>query len=94
MALKKGQRVVFRPTHAKELQLKGKVVRVHEDGKMVDVVSEAANGSVSRVYTAHADDVVPFKDAVEVPERDETPAEEETREAAEEAEEEAEDRQP
>jgi hypothetical protein len=55
MALKKGQRVRFRPTHHKELELTGSVKRVYEDNS-VDVKSDAGNGSISRLYSAHASD--------------------------------------
>lgn len=62
MALKSGQRVTFRPTHAKEQKLTGKVKRVHKGGDAVDVTSDADNGSVSRVYTVHADDVTAIEE--------------------------------
>jgi hypothetical protein len=57
---KVGQRVKFYRTHDKSTQLTGAIVRVwpgEED--LVDVKTEAGNGSISRVETAHAADVTP-----------------------------------
>ena len=61
MALKVGQSIKFRPTHQKELELSGKVKAVR--GDLVDVLSDAANGSVSRVHSVHAKDCT----AIETP---------------------------
>ncbi len=55
MALEIGQRVKFRTSHQKELELTGTIESV--SGDSVAVMADEANGSVSRVYVAHAADV-------------------------------------
>jgi hypothetical protein len=56
--LKVGQKVKFSPTHQKDITFTGTIVAIHEGAAdCVDVKSEAGNGSVSRLYTAHAADV-------------------------------------
>jgi len=59
MKVKLGERVQFRPTHAKDLLLTGIVGRIHKDEKTVDISSEPGNGSISRIYSAHVDDCQP-----------------------------------
>ena len=56
MIAKLGERVQFRPTHAKELLLTGVVLKLYQDSRTVDIESEPGNGSVSRIYSAHLDD--------------------------------------
>lgn len=59
--LKVGQKVKFRPTHQKDIELAGTVAKVNKDGT-VDVQSTAGNGSVSRLYPAHLSDIWPDHD--------------------------------
>lgn len=54
MAPQVGDRIKFRPTHQKDLELTGEVKAVH--GDHVEVLSEAANGSVERLYVADLKD--------------------------------------
>lgn len=61
MSLKVGQRVRFRPTHQKELELTGKVQEINSDSVVVE--SDAGNGSVSRVYAVHANDCAAIEEA-------------------------------
>ena len=49
-----GDRVKFRPTHQKELELTGTVRDIGTD--VVEIETDEANGSVSRLYVAHAAD--------------------------------------
>lgn len=65
MAPKVGDRIKFRPTHQKDLELTGKVKAVN--GKEAVVLSEAGNGSVSRVYHVHTDDCTPITEEKPAP---------------------------
>jgi len=56
MNLKVGNRVKFRPSHQKDLELTGEVQEISEDHKTVDVLSEEHNGSAPRLYTVHESD--------------------------------------
>lgn len=56
--LEVGQRVEFFRSHDKQTKLTGTIVKVHDGPEdVVDVKSDAGNGSVSRVDTVHAFDV-------------------------------------
>jgi hypothetical protein len=60
--LNEGDRVKFQPPHNKALQLVGKVVRVHEDGDLVDVEAEVDGKIVQvegHVHTVSASSVKP-----------------------------------
>ena len=74
MAPEVGQLVKFRPTHQKDLELSGKVKAVQDD--LVDVLSDEANGSVSRVYSVHAKDCTAIE--TPAPAAETKPAESET----------------
>lgn len=54
MDLQVGDRIKFRPTHAKDLELSGEVKAIDED--LLDVLSDESNGSVSRIYSVHVND--------------------------------------
>jgi len=90
---KVGQRVKFFRTHDKHTPLTGEIVAIKKGSNLVEVKTDAANGGISRVEAADASDVQILDPVNPVPVRDETPVEEETREAAEEAEEDQEDKQ-
>ena len=59
--MQKGDRVRFRPTHHKELLLTGTIVG-GDDRNSVEIQSDEANGSVSRLYVAHEADVEILKE--------------------------------
>jgi hypothetical protein len=62
--LKVGQRVTFFRTHDKAVQFTGKITRIYPgDEDCVDIKTEAGNGSVSRLETAHAADVTVIEEA-------------------------------
>jgi hypothetical protein len=55
---KAGDRVRFRPTHQKDLELTGTVDKKQgDDARVLNVKSDAGAGSVSRVYPADINDV-------------------------------------
>ena len=61
-----GDRVKFRPSHNKALELTGKVVKVHESGELVDVEAEVDGKIVEaegHVQTVPVDDVKPAVDS-------------------------------
>lgn len=53
-----GDRVQFFRSHDKSNVLTGTIVKVHAgDDDLVDIKTDAANGSISRIETVHASDV-------------------------------------
>jgi len=81
--LKVGQRVKFRRSHDKTVELTGEIKKIHDGGDdCVDIETEADGTivEVSGIETAHAADVIPIKAGkVGGPVREvvQTPAEEE-----------------
>jgi hypothetical protein len=63
--LRMDQRVRFRRSHDKTVELTGKIVRIHEDADCVDVQVEP-DGKLAEIEiteTAHAGDVTPLEEA-------------------------------
>lgn len=62
--LSPGQRVRFRRSHDKAVELTGKIVKVHEDEDVVDVQVEPDGklAEVETTETAHVDDITPLEE--------------------------------
>jgi hypothetical protein len=62
MSLEVGQRVKFRRSHDKSLELTGRVVKVDEDAGVVDIETEPDGKilEVATTETAHLADVTPI----------------------------------
>lgn len=62
-----GQRVKFRRSHDKSLELTGTVVRVHSDADLVDIATEPDGKvlEVETIETAHFADVTPIEEPTE-----------------------------
>lgn len=81
--LQKGQAVTFYRFHDKSNAMRGHVQKVNADST-VEIKTVADKGSISRIETAHADDVTPVEDDDE--EEAEEPLEEVEQEPAKEEE--------
>lgn len=70
--LKVGQTVRFKRTHDKAVELTGKVVKLHEDGRSVDVqlIPDGVNVQHDGLETAHVDDCT----VIDSPAQDDKPA--------------------
>lgn len=64
MSFAEGQRVKFRRSHDKALELTGTIVKVHEDSDLVDIATEPDGKviEVETIETAHTADVTPLED--------------------------------